>query len=523
MQGRGNLAAALMTAVMLLASGCTTLGEWLNNGCKVGPSYREPPAAVAPNWLQAEDPRLQSTAPVLCDWWAAFNDPKLSSLIEIAYRENLDLQKAAYRIVEAHANRNMVAGELFPQRQGVLGAYVHGQISETLQQGAFPQLFNLWLNGPAISWELDLWGKFRRAREAADAELDASIDNYHDVLVLLLADVATNYIQIRTLQQELQNVRENLVIQRKAMTLARSRFQSGKTSEQDVQQALTNLERTESTVAPLQTGLQQANNRICILRGMTPRDLTCELGTEPIPSAPATIAVGVPSELLRRRPDVRRSERAVAAQCAQIGVAEADFYPSFSLSGFLGYSGDQFVDLFRAASFTGIIAPNVEWKILHYGRIENHVRVEEARLNQRIRDYQQTVLRAGREAEDSITAALGAQEQIRHLSASLEAAERSVTLALIRYEEGKTDFTPVALAIESLTRAQDLLAEAKQDLAINLVRIYKALGGGYEAFPCCPDGTPRPHEKLASSAPVCTAQDTSPTSPTGGAAPDKLP
>src|SRR5438876_7211122 len=195
MRERGRLTATLLTGVILLTSGCTTLREWLSNGFKVGPNYHEPLAAVAPNWLQADDPRLQSTAPVLCDWWATFNDAKLNSLIEIAYRENLDLQKASYRIVEAHANRNMVAGQLFPQRQSAVGTYVHGQISENLQQGAFPPHFNLWLYGPAVSWELDLWGKFRRAREAADAELDSSIDNYHDVLVLLLADVASNYIQ----------------------------------------------------------------------------------------------------------------------------------------------------------------------------------------------------------------------------------------------------------------------------------------------------------------------------------------
>lgn len=490
MSRSGKLTSTLLTAAILLVSGCANLKEWWQNGFEVGPEYCEPPASVAPNWLQADDPRLQSTVPVLCDWWATFDDPKLNSLIETAYRENLDLQKAAYRIVEAHANRNMVAGQLFPQRQNAVGTYVHGQISENLDQGAFPNVFNLWLDGLAVSWELDIWGKFRRARESADAELDASIDTYHDVLVLLLADVATNYIQIRTFQQELQNVRQNVAIQRKALELSQSRFESGRTSEQDVQQARSNLERTEATITPLSTGLRQANNRLCILLGVPPEDLLGELGEEPIPRAPAEIAVGVPADLLRRRPDVRRSERMVAAQCAQIGVAEADFYPGFGLFGFLGLSGNQFPDLFQGSSYTGIIAPNFSWKILNYGRVRNHVKIEEARLQQRVLDYQQTVLRAGREAEDAITAALGAQEQIRHLDASVKAAERAVSLVLGRYEEGKTDFTPVSLATDSLARAQDLLAEARQELALNLVRLYKALGGGYEAFSDCPTDTP---------------------------------
>jgi NodT family efflux transporter outer membrane factor (OMF) lipoprotein len=480
------MASMLLIAAILLASGCTSLREWCDNGFKVGPEYSEAPAPVAPNWLEADDPQLESTTPVLRDWWTTFDDPQLNALIETAYEANLDLQKAAFRIVEAHANRNMVAGQLFPQQQTAFGTYVHGQISENLQQGAFPNVFNVWLDGLALSWELDLWGKFRRAREAADAELDASVDNYHDVLVLLLADVATNYIQIRTFQQELQNVIQNIDIQRQALELAQARFETGKTSEQDVQQARTNLERTEATITPLKTGMRQANNRLCILLGVPPRDLIAELGESPIPSAPAEIAVGIPADLLRRRPDVRRSERAVAAQCARIGVAEADYFPSFGLFGFLGYSGSQFPDVFQGSSFTGIVAPYFNWKILNYGRIRNHVKIEETRLKQQVFEYQQTVLRAGREAEDAITAALGAQEQIEHLAASVRAAARSVRLVLSRYEEGKTDFTPVSIATESLARAQDQLAEAQQVRALNLVRTYKALGGGYEAFAGCP-------------------------------------
>lgn len=482
MRKRGKLASALLGAAVLSAAGCTTLREWWQNGLKVGPNHQQPMAAVAPQWLQSDDPRVQSGTPVPCAWWTAFDDPKLDWLIDKAYRENLDLQQAAYRIVEARANRNMVAGQLFPQRQEFVGAFAHGQISDNVTQGAFPNLFNLWFDGFAVTWEFDLWGKIRRAREAADATLDASVDSYNDVLVLLLADVATNYIQVRTFQQELQNARQNMVIQRKALELAESRHKSGRTSEVDVQQAISTLARTEAAIPPLEAGLRQANNRLCILLGTPPHDLLADLEVRPIPSAPADIAVGVPADLLRRRPDVRRSEREVAAQCAQIGVAEADFYPSFGLAGFLGYSGNQFPDLFKDASFTGIIAPNIQWKILNYGRIKNHVMIEEARLKERVLDYQQTVLRAGREAEDAITAALAAQEQIRHLTVSMKAAERSATLALARYEEGKTDFTPVFTAQEAQVRAQDQLAEAQQGLALNLVRTYKALGGGWEAF-----------------------------------------
>lgn len=468
--------------VCLFGCGCTTLGQWWTNGLKVGPNYDLPPAPVAPSWTQSADKRVQSSEEELCAWWGVFHDPELDSLIDTAYQQNLDLKKAAQRILEAKYSRNRTAGDLFPQSQKDVGGYIHGQISKNLTQGAFPNLFDLHYEGLAASWEIDLWGKYRRALESANADLDAADENYKDVLVILLGDVATNYVRLRSFQQRLAYAQRNVEIQKGTLEGAQQRFQAGKSSEMDVQQARINLTQTESTIPPLITGRWEANNQLCVLLGIPAQDLSERLKRGPIPVAPPEVMVGIPADLLRRRPDVRRAERDVAAQCAKIGVAEADFYPSISVAGFLGYSSNELSKLLMGSSFTGFIIPDYSWKLLNYGRVINNVRAEDARLQQKVLDYQAKVLHAGEEVESAIVAFLQSQAEARSLAESVQAADRFTALVLGQYQEGTIDFNRVFNAQETLVRQQDRLATAQQGVAVNLIRVYRALGGGWEAF-----------------------------------------
>jgi NodT family efflux transporter outer membrane factor (OMF) lipoprotein len=468
--------------VCLFSCGCTTLGQWWTNGLKVGPNYDLPPAPVAPDWTQSADKRVQSSAEEMCAWWRVFHGPELDSLIDTACRQNLDLKKAAQRILEAKYLRNSTSGDLFPQTQKDVGGYVHGQISKNLTQDALPSPFDLHYEGLAASWEIDLWGKFRRELESANADLDAADENFKDVLVILLGDVATNYVRLRSFQQRLAYAQHNVEIQRGALESAQQRFQAGKSSEMDVQQARINLTQTESTIPSLVTGRWEANNRLCVLQGIPTQDLSGQLKSGTIPVAPPEVMVGIPANLLRRRPDVRRAEREAAAQCARIGVAEADFYPAISVAGFLGFSSNELSKLLVGSSFTGFIIPDYSWKILNYGRLKNNVRAEDARFQQKVLEYQARVLHAGEEVESAIVAFLQSQAEARSLAESVKAADRFAELVLGQYQEGTIDFNRVFNAQETLVRQQDRLAAAQQGVAVNLIRVYRALGGGWEAF-----------------------------------------
>ncbi len=438
--------------VCMFGCGCTTPGQWWKNGLKVGPNYDLPSAPVASDWTQASDKRVQNSAEELCAWWRVFHDPELDALIDTAYQQNLDLKKAAQRILEAKYSRNRTAGELLPQSQKDVGGYVHGQISKNLTQNAFPNLFDLHFEGLAASWEIDLWGKYRRDLESANADLDAADENYKDVLVILLGDVATNFVRLRSYQQRLAYAQRNVEIQKGTLEHAQRRFQAGRSTEMDVQQARINLTQTESTIPPLVTGRWEANNQLCVLLGIPAQDLSGLLKSGPIPEAPPEVMVGIPADLLRRRPDVRRAEREAAAQCAKIGVAEADFYPAISVAGFLGFSSNELSKLLTGSSFTGFIIPDYSWKILNYGRLINNVRAEDARFQQKVLDYQTKVLRAGEEVESAIVAFLQSQAEAQALAASVRAADRFAELVLGQYQEGTIDFNRVFNAQETLVR-----------------------------------------------------------------------
>ncbi|MCC7476690.1 MAG: efflux transporter outer membrane subunit [Pirellulales bacterium] len=474
-------------ALLAVVAGCCQVPggrcrDWWCNGFKVGPNYSRPQSPVASEWIDYANPRVKSEEQQLSAWWTVFNDPTLNQLIETAYQQNLTLREAGARILEARAQLGIAQGNLFPQSQSAFGDYSRVKLSTNTANPPASAWFSNWDAGLTASWELDFWGRYRRAIEAADAGLDASVEDYDDVLVVLLSDVAASYVQYRTFEQRLVYARANVEIQRLSYQLADDKFKAGATTERDVQQAKQVLEQTEALIPTLEIGKRQAANRLCVLLGMPPTNLEAILGTGTgVPVAPLDVAVGVPADLIRRRPDVRRAERQVAAQSARIGLAVSDLYPHISILGTIGVEAAQFGNLFKTpGSMIGEIGPGVRWDILNYGRLVNNVRVQDARFQQLAYAYQNQVLDAGREVEDAIVLFLRSQEQSQHLDASVEAAARTVKITTEQYNEGFVDFTPVYLFQSILTQQQDQSALAQGDIALGLIAVYRALGGGWE-------------------------------------------
>lgn len=493
--GRGGPAAprrrswariASLCAVGLLTLGCATgPRRWFCNGMKVGPNYRRAAAPVAEQWIDGGDSHLRPQATDYSHWWAAFGDPVLDDLVHAAYEQNLPLKVAAMRVLEARAQRGVAAGGLFPQKQQAIGQYSRAKFSENgFPFGQIPLgklAYDTWTVGLDTAWELDFWGRFRRAIESADASLNAQIENYDDVLVILQAEVAATYIELRTLQERLALARKNVQLQNNTLRITTERFEGDVVSELDVQQARSSVAVTSSLIPVLTTNQRKAQNRLCTLLGTPPHDLREELSqSHGIPSAPPEIAVGIPADLLRRRPDIRRAERQAAAQCAQIGIAESDLYPRLSLTGTIAIRAENFSHLFEGDSVAGEVGPGFRWNILNYGRIRNNILVQDARFQQAVMQYQQAVLHANEEVENAIAAYLQEQLRVKDLQASADAIARAVELANLQYEEGLIDFQRLLDSQRGLVIQQDSLAQSRGNVALHLVTLYKALGGGWQ-------------------------------------------
>ena len=477
-------APAMVLGILAFSSaGCTSVSDYVNNGFKVGPNYQKPPAPVASAWIDSKSQGVNTAAADLECWWTVFNDPKLNSLIEQAYNQNLDLRTAGTRILAARATRNIAAGNLFPQLQEAFADISRNAISGNVANARATEITRFFDNnavGLNLAWEIDFWGRFRRAIESADAELDASIENYDDVLVILISDVASNYIQFRVFQQRLEYANQNIAIQSELAKQAEERLKGGVGRKIDQGQMRSNLTDTQALKEQLEIGLRLANNRLCVLLGIPVRDLTPELGKEPLPTTPPEVIAGIPADLLRRRPDLRRAERLVAAQSARIGIATANLYPRFSLLGTLGYEAENFSDLFSSKSFFGSIGPSMRWDILNYGRLVNGIRVEDARFQTTVLDYQNAVLRAGREVEDGIVLFLRSQSQVRYLTVSAEEAKIAAEEAVLLSKDVKFDLNRAFVTSNFLVQQQDKLAVATGDIAQGLIQVYRALGGGWE-------------------------------------------
>jgi NodT family efflux transporter outer membrane factor (OMF) lipoprotein len=482
----------LFVAALMLpnCSGCTSFREYIHNGFKVGPNYQKPPAPVASEWIDSASKGVNVATPDLRGWWTVFRDPVLQSLVEQAYRQNLDVRTAGTRILAARAQRNIAAGNLFPQLQQAFGAVTRNAIS-----GNRPNLppnvsrfFDDNVGGLNLAWEIDFWGRFRRAVESANAELDASIENYDDALVIMISEVAATYVEIRVFQQRLRYIADNIAIQTELVDQAEARLKGGVGRKIDQGQMRSNLSDTLALREQQEIGLRLANNRLCILLGMPVRNLLPELGDASIPVAPPEAGIGMPADLLRRRPDVRRAERLVAAQSARIGIATSNLYPHISLIGTMGYEAKNFSDLFNSKSFFGTIGPSFQWDILNYGRLLNGIRVQDALFQTSVLDYQNQVLKAGREVEDGIVSYLRAQTQTRHLIDSAREAKIAAVEAVVLSKDVKFDLNRAFVTSNFLVGQQDKLAQAQGDIALGLIQIYKALGGGWQIRLPPPDG-----------------------------------
>jgi NodT family efflux transporter outer membrane factor (OMF) lipoprotein len=476
-------------AAALSLSGCTTLSEYVHNGFKVGPNYQRPPAPVAEHWIDANDVRVRSVPEDDSHWWTVFNDPILSDLVQSAYRQNLTLREAGFRVLQSRAELGIAVGEFFPQTQTMSGDYTrHGVSINVANRVATPQRwFGQWDYGFNLAWELDFWGRFRRAIESSEDSLNASVENYDDVLVSLIGDVATNYVQYRVFEQQIAYAKANVKLQTEILNIATAKYKGGQASKLDVNQAQANLSSTEALIPQLEISLRQASDRLCVLLGIPPEDLKSKFNVAPIPTAPSSVAVGIPADLLRRRPDVRRAERQAAAQCAQIGVAEADFYPQISIDGTFGWSAQNMKDLLAHGSFRGTVGPAFQWELLNYCRILNNVRAQDALFQTLVATYQQTALQANGEVEDGLVLFLKAQEETRFNKQSVAAEQEAVKESITQYNNGLIDFNRVAVLEEQLVTRQNQLAQSQGDIALGLIQVYRALGGGWQ-IRCDPIG-----------------------------------
>jgi NodT family efflux transporter outer membrane factor (OMF) lipoprotein len=513
----------LLGALLLgaLPTGCTTLRQYLDNGCLVGPNYARPPAAVADKWIDQADPRVRTTPEEHRRWWKVFGDPVLDDLVCVASQQNVTLKQLSFAVLEQEASLGIAVGQLFPQTQAAEGSYTRNVLSKAVANRAFvlERWFDNWALGLGLAWELDLWGKYRRQIESAQDELDASIENYDYQLVQVLADVATAYAQYRILERRLELVRANIKLQEETLTIARARFNGGLVSELDVDQAESTLQQTKAAVPQLEIQQRQQQNQLCVLLGIPPEDLKAKLGSGPIPKTPPDVILGVPADLLRRRPDVRRAERLAAAQCAQIGVAESQFYPAVSINGNIGYQAKNFSHLFAQNALDGMVGPSFNWPILNYGRLANNVLKNEALFQENVAAYQQTVLQANEDVENGVVQFLKSQEQTRELDLSVVAAEKSVRIALAQYRAGQVDFNRVSVIEQNLVQQQDSQAQAAGNIALGLIAVFRGLGGGWQirldgCGPCAKDGAASP----AAPSPA-TATLLPPPKPGGNGAP----
>jgi len=456
--------------------------------CTLGPTFVRPEATVSPDWLEAGDPRVKTDPLENRSWWRLFDDPVLDQLITRAYRENLSLKIAGVRVLEARAQLGIARGELYPQTQQAFGLLQDEWVSKKAPQASPGSILHYRQSeiGFQANWEIDFWGKFRRAIESANAGWLASIANYDNVLVSLTAGVANSYILIRTLEKRLVIARQNVATQKESLKIAEARFRYGTASELDVVQAQTVLYNTLAIIPVLETQLKQAKDALSLLLGLPPSDLEIFLkGASEIPVSPAQVVVGIPADLLRRRPDIRTAELQAAAQCAQIGVARADLYPAFSLIGNFGFlssdvGNNRLSDMFHWSSHTSLLEPSFQWNILNYGQITNNVRVQDARLQKLLITYQNAVLAAQQEVEDNLASFLKAQDQAGFLVQSVSFAKSSLDLAVLQYRQGAIDFTTVLIAQQALLNSQDRLAGALGTISSSLVGVYRALGGGWE-------------------------------------------
>lgn len=481
--------ALLLFAAMLAASSCRHRA--------VGPDYKKPVTVTPPSWNTGMSEGLTSTTrpdESLAQWWTTLHDPILNGLIERAMKGNLDLRRAEAALREARARRGIANTDRFPtvSASGLVG-FTRG--SNRMGTAANAGFFS---TGFDAGWEYDVFGRVRRSIEVADANLEASQELLRDILVSLLAEVAINYVEVRQYQAQLVIAESNLRIQEDTLRLARELYEAGLTTRLDVDQAEYSLAGSRARIPTLETNLEQAKNRLAVLLGARPGELSAELsGTGRIPVGPPEIAVGVPADTLRRRPDIRRAERVLAARTAAVGVATAARYPQFFLPGSIGYEMITKGNPLSLGNLIGSIAASAFYTVFDAGRIRQGIEVQNALQEQALADYETSILLALEEVENGLIAYADEQVRRRSLVEASEAAARAVQVVRDSYGAGLVDFLPVLESQRSLLSFQDQLAQSDATVTSDLIRLYKALGGGWT--PLAPQTVPQPPDKTGSN------------------------
>ncbi|HZZ26378.1 MAG TPA: efflux transporter outer membrane subunit [Pirellulales bacterium] len=470
-------------AFLVLLSGCTSFRDYVHNGLKVGPNYKRLPALVADHWIDEGDQRVRSESDDLASWWTVFNDPLLNQLMINAYQQDLTLREAGFRVLEARAQLGIARGEFFPQIQTANGSYT--RFARGLN---YSSQWNFNFN---LAWELDFWGQFRRAIISAEDTLDASVYSYDDALVTLLGDMATAYVQIRTDQERIRLLENTVKVQENVLTFIDTQLKSGfhGITDLDKAQAVSNLKQSQAQIAELQIDMRLNENSLCTLLGIPPVDVEPLLNSAEkrnIPTTPESVVVGIPADLLRRRPDVRAAERAAASQAEQIGIAEAALYPAFTINGTLGWQAARLGKLFTPEAFNSSVGPSFQWNILNYGRLVNNIALQDATFKEDVAFYQQAVLTADQEVENGIVTFVKAQERTKLLRDSVDAAYLALEVVIAQYENPTTitgagaDFNRYAVILQNLIQQQDLWAQSRGEIALGLIDTYRALGGGWQ-------------------------------------------
>jgi len=454
--------------VTLILSGCVT----------VGPDYVLPETRVPEKWHnelkggggEVSDPQR------FAKWWTTLNDPVLSGLIDRAVVNNPDIRKVRAKIREQRARRNISIAGLFPAINAS-GSFTRKKGSEETGSGKETDFYSAGLDA---GWELDLFGGTRRLVEASTADLQASKEDLRDVQVSLLAEVALNYADVRSFQSRIEVAERNLNIQEETYQLAQLRYEAGLANEFAVHQAKYNLENTRSNIPTLRTALEEAMNRLAVLMGDNPGAIHAELKEQkPVPVSRPDLAVGIPADVLRQRPDIRRAERQLAAQTARIGVATAEMYPKINLTGSIGFESLTLDNLISAGSRAYSFGPRITWPIFNAGSIRSNIEVQSALQEHYLIQYEITVLNALEEVENALVAYMEEQNRLQSLSDAKRSASQASAFAQDLYKSGLTDFTSVLDAQRSLLSFEDQLIQSEGRIISNLVRLYKALGGGW--------------------------------------------
>ena len=453
-------------------------------GCLVGPDYQPPQAPVAAGWTGSETtPALPVSAISVQDlahWWTTFNDPALTSLVERAVQYNLDLKQSEARVQQARASRNIaVAG--FGPTVNAGGTYVRSASGVETANGSKNLTSNLYRTGLDASWELDIFGRTRRNVEAAEADLQASVEDRRDVLVTLVAEVALNYIDLRSFQQQIVIAQENLKAQRHTAEITRQRFQAGFVGALDVANAEAQVATTSSQIPSLEAFARQAIYALSILLGREPAALLAELRpAAAIPAGPPPVPVGIPADLLRRRPDIRRAEAQVHSATALIGVATADLFPTFAISGSAGFQSNQFSSWVDWVNRFWSFGPSANWPVFASGAIRANIELQKAVQEQSLIAFQQTVLTALQDVENALIASTKEDRRRAALTQAVRANRQAVKYATQLYTQGQVDFLNVLDSQRSLYVSEESLAQSTHDISTDLVALYKALGGGWE-------------------------------------------